>query len=245
MRLISASLSGVVLATSCATPGVPPIPESPAPGRTPPPDVTETARESPPLEAPLASCRAVGPLRCALPRSAPAELCTAASTCTPAPAEVNFDDLSVECERQYGGKPLEDAFKQEHPAPRASGVQATAALEMRAYHDESASFGASYLVARFADGYCIVDQVFDWNHHRSYFETDVVTRWESTPGGFRLHLQAHRVCHESLDQEELASGVSDVTCEECARLVYAVQDGRFARIERTSQEGACRDGEAP
>jgi hypothetical protein len=102
-----------------------------------------------------------------------------------------------------------------------------------------AILGASYLVARVGEGWCLVDNVLEWELHRSYFETDFSMRWEPAASGSRLFVEAHRIGHESLDQEELASGESDVTSETCRRLVYEVSSGRVTRVSESSKPGTC------
>ena len=146
----------------------------------------------------------------------------------------------MECQRPAAS--AADAFAFQAPAPEGTGVAAMAAANLLASEDMRAMFGASYLVARLESGWCLVDNVLEWELHRSYFETDFVMRWEPAPGGFRLFVQAHRIGHESLDKEELASGESDVTSEVCNRFVYDVSGGRFTRVSDSSSPGGCVGG---
>jgi hypothetical protein len=99
-------------------------------------------------------------------------------------------------------------------------------------------FGASYLVAEYPEGTCLVDVLLDWDQRRSGFDTDFKTRWETTPSGLRLHVLAHRVMHDELDEGSKPG--ADVTGNQCERYVYEVRDGKFQRISHDSRVGPCK-----
>jgi hypothetical protein len=197
------------------------------------------------LGTPLTSCREIGPLACPLAPNPPSRECERFNECTRPPPGLNVDGLSLECERPDGSGRAKPTFENEQGAPAETGVLGTALVELRAYNDMTMEFGASYLVARFAEGFCLVDNALDWDNLRSYFETDFATRWERGASGFRFHLAAHRVSHESLDQEELATDVSDVVSEICTRQTYDVRGGHFTRVERATSNGGCQADETP
>jgi hypothetical protein len=197
------------------------------------------------LATPLTSCRAIGPLACPLAPNPPPRQCERFDECTRPPAGLNVDGLSLECERPDASGRAKATFENEQAAPAETGVLGTALVELRAYDDMTMEFGASYLVARFAEGFCLVDGALDWDNLRSYFETDFATRWERGASGFRFHLASHRVSHESLDQEESATGVSDVVNEICTRQTYDVRGGHFTRVEQKTSNGGCQADETP
>lgn len=240
----------LLLAVGCTPPAAPrPLVE--ARDTKPPPGapavvpsgaaIQEEAAEGPGA-APPTSCSEVSLLGCALPPSTPRALCASLSQCIVEPPEVTFDGLELECNRPQGTPVEGTVLAYEAPAtPPGSGLGGIGVINALASEDMTARLGASYLVARVTKGWCLVDNVLDWMIHRSYFQTDFETRWDAIAGGFRLLVQAHRIGHESLDQEELAAGESDVTGETCNRLVYEVLGGRLTRVSQSSTEGACGD----
>jgi hypothetical protein len=170
----------------------------------------------------------------------PTELCGNVSQCIVPPADLTFEGLEVACEPPRGTA-SEGVLSDEAPAPEGAGLGATGMINLAASEKMRARYGASYLVAHLADGWCLVDNVLDWLSYPTYFQTELETRWEPIPGGFRLLARAHRIGHEALDEDDLAAGESDVTSELCNRLVYEVIDGRFTRVSRSSIPGACQD----
>ena len=94
-------------------------------------------------------------------------------------------------------------------------------------------------VAMKAEGSCLVDTLLEWGRRVGYFDTDVQTRWEPAPGGFRLHVDVHRVSHEPIARDVEEEDMSDVTSDACDRSVYQLVNGRFTRLSRESAPGTC------
>jgi hypothetical protein len=134
----------------------------------------------------------------------------------------------------------EPAFTARQPAPEGSGLEAIALMNSVAENDVGMiQFGATYLIAEFAEGSCLVDLVHDWDLRPSFVETDLAARWVRASSGFRLHLDSRRILHEPLDESESSAGASDVRSDVCARVTYEVVEGRFTQIERGTSSGAC------
>jgi hypothetical protein len=147
--------------------------------------------------------------------------------------------MQFNCDSGSLSKGMEAAFVNQMAAPSRSGVQATAMVHLRATAEMVTSFGATYLAAELPGGWCLVDVVLGWDNYRAYFDTDFQLRWRETAAPPELDIQAHRVAHESLDAEESAAGVSDVTHEHCERITYRVVGGAFERMKHESSQGAC------
>ena len=107
----------------------------------------------------------------------------------------------------------------------------------------SYAFESTYLVADFADGACLVDEVFGWDRHSLYPDTTFHAEW--APRGQRVSVRSRQILHEALDQEELATEESDVRSDYCQRITYDVVDGRFTRVADSSTEGSADDCEGP
>jgi hypothetical protein len=146
--------------------------------------------------------------------------------------------FDVDCDRLRLSDPIETSFVSREPAPAASGVTQIAMVEMVAGPDSRIAYDASYLVAEYTEGWCLVDVVLGWNQRRGFVENDFQPRWEPHPNGLRLHLQSHRVLHEPLDQAA-EEGTSDVSYEHCNRYVYELSAGRFTRISEQVAAGVC------
>jgi hypothetical protein len=183
-------------------------------------------------KAKLDSCRAVGPVACDMPPRPTPELCQPAHSCL---RKLTADDISVEglvieCDADPTIEPLDTGFSKREPAPTGSGVTATTVVDLRSTEDRTSMFEASYLIAEFAEGSCIVDIVHRWEMSRLIWETGVATRWDE---GFVLRLDATRVLYDEPDE-----GVAPKE-PYCERLSYRVTDGRFTRLGRESSAGAC------
>lgn len=82
-----------------------------------------------------------------------------------------------------------------------------------------------------------MDEVLEWSNYRAYFESEFQTAWRRTSAGFQLTVDAHRIQHEELDEQEWEDGASDITIETWVRVTYDVVDGVFRRAahERRSR----------
>lgn len=149
-----------------------------------------------------------------------------------------LEGMQVDCDRRRLSDPIETSFVSRVPAPPDSGALQIAMVEMVAGPETRIALDSSYLVAQYPEGWCLVDVVLDWNQRPGYVENDFHIRWEPRADGARLHLQAHRVLHEPLDQAA-EEGASDVSYEHCDRYVYDVSQGRFTRADQEKKEGAC------
>jgi hypothetical protein len=168
-----------------------------------------------------------------------ADLCTRAEACLRSFAKdgAYLEGYSLECDSDWQ-KDLAEAYSKPVPAPAESGVLSTSLVAFAAIRDgNSYGFESKYLVADFADGACLVDEVFGWDRHSLYPDTTFDAQW--TPGGQRVSVWSHQVLHEALDQEELATEESDVRSDLCQRITYDVQGGRFTRVAESSTEGSC------
>lgn len=119
-------------------------------------------------KAKLDSCKAVGPIGCDMTPRPSSELCHPAHSCLkPMTADdISVDDLSIQCDVDLVRDPLEAAFSKREPAPSGSGVTATTVVNLRSTQDMTSMFDASYLIAEFAEGSCLVDIVHGWEMSR-------------------------------------------------------------------------------
>jgi hypothetical protein len=197
-----------------------------------------------PVVGVLASCAGVGPASCPVAPGSAADLCAATTGCVKdASGYVDLRGLRVDCKKDPFNGPAETAFTALQPAPAASGVRATAIVNLVASEDMTARHGASYLVAQLDTGLCLVDELLAWD--KSYSSAEYSTRWSGSGERPRLLVQAERSIYLILGQEELASGESNVESEECVRLEYEVVGGRFARVVQRSAPGSCDARVAP
>jgi hypothetical protein len=202
--------------------------------------------EPPSLEASVAAsrqgrCRTVGPMVCSAAPSSHAGLCNGAAECVSSfTRDKNYvAGMSLECDVR-SRTDIESAYSKQAPAPPDSGLKGTALVTWVAVQDGYRDvFGASYLVADFVDGSCLVDVVHDWDRHSASAETTFHTEWKSGPNGWQLQVESRRILRESLDQAELAAGESDVRSDYCERITYDVVDGRFERKAGSSSQGSC------
>ena len=141
----------------------------------------------------------------------------------------SVEDLSIQCDVDLVRDPLEAAFAKREPAPSKSGVTATTVVNLRSTEESISMFDASYLIAEFAEGSCLVDIVHGWELSRIVRETSVTTRWED---GI-LRIDSTRVLYDEPDEGEAEEE------PRCERLSYRVTDGRFTRLGRESSAGAC------
>jgi hypothetical protein len=214
-------------------------------GHTPkePPHSPVTA--TPAQQVAIERCDGVGPMACKAAPSSHAELCASASTCIESfTTDKNYvSNMSIECDAS-DRKNIETAYSKPVPAPRESGLSELSLVTMVAVEDEYRNvFGSSYLVATRAHGSCLVDVVHGWDRHSLTPDTSFVAEWRPAAHGFRLDVRSRQVLHEALDQEELASGESDVRSDDCVRITYDVAAGRFTRVSESTAEGDCGSGD--
>jgi len=200
---------------------------------TPAPQPTADSKPAPVAseKAKLDSCKAVGPVGCDMPPRPSSELCHPAHSCLrPRTADdISVEDLSIQCDVDLVRDPLEAAFSKREPAPRGSGVMTTTVMNLRSTQDMTSMFDASYLIAEFAEGSCLVDIVHGWEMSRLVRETSVTTRWEDGV----LRIDSTRVLYDEPDEGEAEEE------PRCERLSYRVTDGRFTRLGHESIVGAC------
>ena len=186
-------------------------------------------------------------MACDLPPAPRADVCARAGPCVRAhPPDADLlEDSSIECELPSSSGTIETAFTSRAKAPEGSGLTATSMLHLVAGPEMTILFGATYLVADFPEGSCLVDTVLDWERRVGYFDTDFQTRWEAAPGGFRFYVDGHRVTHEPVDRDAEEEDMSDVTSDYCDRTVYEVVNGRFTRLTHKSAPGTCERNPKP
>lgn len=225
------------LGLACTSPPSPLPPRGVAPGAIPSPPETRLAQAPP--KPPLRSCQEVGPRACDLPPATPADVCARAGPCVREhpPHGGLLDELNIDCELP-SSEAIEAAFTARAPAPELAGLRGTSVIHVVA-GAEMILFGATYLVAEFEEGSCLVDTVLEWERRIGYFDTDFQTRWEPAAGGFRLYVDGHRVTHEPIDRAVEEEDMSDVTSDYCDRSVYEVVNGHFTRLSHESAPGTC------
>lgn len=207
----------------------------PAPVSQPPAPLTMELAAPETLRAELLSCSGVGAIACDMSPRPEVDLCQPAQPCLETSSGFRKPDgLTIQCTTAlYLGGAERTAFSPFVPAPPGSGVQATSVVNLLASKEYTSIFDASYLVASFDEGHCLVDCVHEWEMSRQVYETTVASRWEVMADGFRLHLEADRVLHEELDEGQ------DIYDHHCELFTYAVSEGRFTRTERRSLAGYC------
>lgn len=178
------------------------------------------------------SCADVGVMQCKVPPSPKAELCSQLKTCLPGRGnrDVGFITRVEQC-----GK-LEAYVS----APLNSGVRAIARLSMQGEVDEEPA-EASYLVAEYPAGFCLVAELLTPYFSRTDQRDDFEAHWKQQSGRSRLEMQSHGITYIELDQEEAASGESPVDYELCVRTEYEVTAGKFVRVREVRSEGLCQD----
>lgn len=178
---------------------------------------------SPVLELP--SCADVGPRACAGPPTPVASSCRAVSECARKfPIDAQGALPYVDCEK----------LVDETPAAPGSGLEATVIVALRGREQEVSVHGwqATALLARYPNGVCVVDSLFDWAFlHGGWFETELTYAWSSGEDGApRLEIAGRLSSRLPLDQSELEAGVSNLSYALCKRATYSVRDGRFRRL---------------
>jgi hypothetical protein len=95
----------------------------------------------------------------------------------------------------------------------------------------------SYLVAKRAEGYCLMDRALymEW-YHGGYFKNEFDLQFSDES---HLAVRAHRVKHTPLDQQVKGEDNSDVDWESCDKSEYERKDAGFRRVKTSSDEGAC------
>lgn len=174
---------------------------------------------------PIPSCSDVGPRACAGPPSPAGSFCPAVADCARRfPIHAQGALPFVDCEQ----------LTDETPASAGSGLEATAVVALRGREGEVAVHGwqATALLARYPNGVCVVDSLFDWAFlHGGWFETELTYTWSpGEDGASQLDIAGRLSSRLSLDQSELEAGVSNLSYVLCKRATYSVKDGRFRRL---------------
>jgi hypothetical protein len=147
----------------------------------------------------------------------------------------------ADCARKFpidaqGALPYVDCEKlvDETPAAPGSGVEATAIVALRGQEQEVSVHGwqATALLARYPNGVCVIDSLFDWAFlHGGWFETELTYTWSSGQDGTpQLEISGRLSSRLPLDQGELEAGVSNLSYVLCKRATYSVKNGRFRRL---------------
>jgi hypothetical protein len=106
--------------------------------------------------------------------------------------------------------------------------------ETEKYEQHPNAGEATFLVGRHAGGFCLVDQVMDWDWDTmGQISEQYDTRLQSVNGRPEILIQIQRDSRMELDQEELESGEDDLRYARCASRRY-VRDG--ARFTLTKSE---------
>lgn len=145
--------------------------------------------------------------------------------------------------RQVGDETIERVGACDEPILSAASEFGTAAaVAARLDVDGPPSHGA-FLFARLADGWRLTDQLLDpsWTHG-GHCKVRFRLKWQGADSQFvaTLDTLSERVCHTSLDQQELAARESDVASRECQHARYGFADKSVTRISREGDDEACR-----
>jgi len=140
--------------------------------------------------------------------------------------DISLEGHAIQCDADPVIEPLETAFSKREPAPSQSGVTATTVVNLRSMEDSISKLDASYLIAEFAEGSCLVDIVHGWEMGRLVHDTATDARWETD--GLRLLIESTRVLRDELDEGQATDE------PHCERLSYRVVEGRFTRLGRES-----------
>jgi hypothetical protein len=172
---------------------------------------------------PIPSCSDVGPRACGGAPSPAASFCPAVAECA---RKFPIDALgplpSVDC----------DKLADETPAPPGSGLEGTAIVALHGQETEMHGWQATALLARYPNGICVVDSVFDWAPLRgNWFVVDLDYKWsKAADGGFRLELAGRQSAEFPLDRQQPAEDAPNVSYVLCKRAVYSVTNGHFRRV---------------
>ena len=80
-----------------------------------------------------------------------------------------------------------------------------------------------------------------WNHG-GYCESRFELSWERGRIGSEvvLHAVSERICHMPLDQEEIATGQSDIAMTECRQVRYGLAEGKLTKLSEVYTELPCQ-----
>lgn len=193
----------------------------------------EAAERPQPALTPPTTCDGVGPKACATAPRDRAALCRDSTACVSSTAE-GLAGLTIECAPERSPSPGSSAFVSAAPAPPKSGMLSTALVHLRALEGGVVQLGATYLAAELPSGWCLVDEVLSWERDSSYFRAEFQTRWAETESGLELALDARHFTRDSIDAEEAAAGVSELTGDTRLHIDYAVNSGVFERAYHAS-----------
>lgn len=224
--LVSAALLGC--APPVSAPGGPVVAPhgaaAPSAGATPRAGAAAASDARVPV-LPIPSCGDVGPRACGGPPSPLAGFCPAVAECSRKfPSDAQGALPFVDCEK----------LVDEKPAPAGSGVEATGIVALVGAEDEVAvhHWQATALLARYPNGVCVVDSLFDWAFlHGGWFETELTYTWsDGDDGASLLEISGRLSSRLPLDQSELEAGVSNLSYVLCKRATYSVKNGSFRRL---------------
>ncbi len=116
-----------------------------------------------------------------------------------------------------------------------------AAVSARLDVDGPPSQGA-FLFLRNGQSWHLVDVLFSpaWTHGGSC-ETRFQFQWggQNDKSTARLSTYSERICHQPLDQAELASGESDTASHECQYAEYQIRMTTIKRLSKVEKDGPC------
>ncbi len=193
--------------------------------------------------APIGVCRSAGRLACdQAPSSAdPEALCAQLTACLENRrfSEGVVKDLIL-CEPLAAQVKLVDARGPAREQDDA-GVRALAAVSAIVEDPEGRQFHAAYLVGAIDQGWCVLDELLDPLSSPNGCDATfrIAQRTASHEQPHQATVSAQRTCYDTRDQEELARGESNVRSVACAKVRYAVANGRVRRLEFSERDGSC------
>lgn len=103
---------------------------------------------------------------------------------------------------------------------------------------------AAYLLGNIDQGWCVLDELLDPISSANGCDASfrITPRPASCEQAQEVTVCAQRTCYDTRDQAELAHGESNVRSVACAKVRYAVADGKVRRLEFSERDEACAAG---